>query len=64
MRLPADVGHALRSLRRDPGHSLAVILVLALGIGATVSVFSIVTGVVLRPLPFRDPERLVMVRAE
>ena len=54
-----DAAYALRSLRRNPGFSAALILVSALGIGATTSVFGLVDGLVLKPLPVRDPERLV-----
>jgi putative ABC transport system permease protein len=54
-----DLKYAARSLRRRPGFSAVVILTLALGIGATTAVFSIVDGVLLRPLGFREPERLV-----
>ncbi len=48
---------ALRQLRRTPGFALTVILTLALGIGATTAIFSLVEGVLLRPLPFHDPGR-------
>ena len=54
-----DAAYALGSLRRNPGFSAALILVSALGIGATTSVFGLVDGLVLKPLPVRDPERLV-----
>ena len=51
--------YALRSLRRNAGFSAALILVTALGIGATTSVFGLVDGLICKPLPVRDPERLV-----
>jgi putative ABC transport system permease protein len=54
---------AIRALRRQPGFAAAAILTLALGIGATTAVFSVVYGVLLRPLPFSDPSRLVRVNA-
>jgi len=51
--------YAVRRLRGAPGFAVAVLLMLALGIGATTAVFTVVDGVLLRPLPFRAPERLV-----
>jgi predicted permease len=56
-----DVKRTLRSLIRAPGYSTAVVLILALGIGATTTIFSVVNGVLLRPLPFPDEERLLML---
>lgn len=53
-----NVRLALRSFARSPGFALAAVLVLALGIGATTAIFSAVRAVVLRPLPFVEPERL------
>ena len=51
----------LRQLRKSPGFALIVIVTLALGIGATTAVFSLIEGVLLRPFPFADPERLVVL---
>jgi predicted permease len=56
-----DLRYGLRTLRRAPGFALTAILVMALGIGATTSLFTIVRSVLLKPLPFRDPDKLVMV---
>jgi putative ABC transport system permease protein len=56
-----DIRYALHSLRANPGFALVSILTLALGIGATTAIFSVVNGVLLQPLPLHDPERLVMV---
>jgi putative ABC transport system permease protein len=57
-----DTRYAIRSLRRTPGFTIAVILTLALGIGANGAVFSAINAVVLQPLPFPDADRLVRLR--
>jgi predicted permease len=56
-----DMRYAARALARRPGFTAAVVVTLALGIGATTAIFSVVNGVLLRPLPFPQPERLMTV---
>lgn len=59
--LALDLRFAFRQLRKAPGFSLVVILTFAIGIGATTAIFSLVEGVLLRPLPFSEYERLVLL---
>jgi predicted permease len=59
--LNQDVAYAVRQLRKTPGFTFATVLTLALGIGANLTVFLLLYGVLLRPLPFPHPERLVRV---
>ena len=60
-KLTQDLHFAWRQLRRSPGFALITVLTLALGIGATTAIFSMIEGVLLRPLPFRSGDRLVHV---
>jgi hypothetical protein len=56
-----DLRYALRTLRRDPGFTLFAVLIIGLGIGASATVFSVINALLLRPLPFREADRLVWV---
>src|SRR5690349_16606362 len=61
LNLLQDISFALRSARKNPGFTCAAAATLALAIGANTAIFSIVSGVLMRPLPFPDPDRIVQV---
>ena len=60
--LARDLRHTVRTLRRSPGFTIVTVVTLALGIGATTAIFSVVNGTFLRPLPYPNAERLIQVR--
>src|SRR4029079_18274411 len=60
--LRQDITYAVRKLRSAPAFTLTVVLTLALGIGANTAIFGVVDGVLLRPLPFQRPDRVMRLR--
>jgi len=62
--LTRDLRYALRAIRRSPGFAFIVVLTLGLGIGANTAIFSLMDQVLLRALPIRDPERLVLLNGK
>ena len=57
-----DLHYALRMLLRRPGSTAVIVMTIAVGVGANTAIFSVIDAVVLRPLPFDDPEGLVMIK--
>ena len=59
-----EFAYAFRTLRKSPIFTITVVVTIALAIGASTAIFSVTNGVLLRKLPYKDPERLVLARGE